>query len=498
MKKTTMMRLLLALAVVAISVASASVSAASKTANSVASANKVAAVAADRALQRAYAREIAFVQAEAASLRKRLAALKGEQKSRSGRAEAAIAGLSRTILKARREADAMDAKIRELERDGEAIDENKDLFGESVQRAVDTLNEAGVELAVPGKRLAKVAAITQAAATLLGQASAVRRERGTYFDSDGRQRKGDLLRVGSIASYVHHDGTTAALAPAGGGHLKVWPQSAANAAPLFDASTGPDEAERGGMLPIFVYGSLDKAINPPKEQTAFELVDKGGIVAWVIVGLGAVAAVLALLRAILLLVAARGGRATDRVVDLVGRGELADARAAATRAGGAVGATVRAVVGRLGEARAIIEDVASESMLAQSGRIERFGATISVCAAVAPLLGLLGTVAGMIATFDVITEHGTGDPKMLSGGISEALITTELGLVVAIPALLLGTLLSGYARRIETRMEEAALRVINAYERTVPTDGDAPPDVRTTVNNAGVNATNVAAAALLP
>jgi len=70
----------------------------------------------------------------------------------------------------------------------------------------------------------------------------------------------------------------------------------------------------------------------------------------------------------------------------------------------------------------------------------------------------------MIATFDVITEFGTGDPKMLSGGISEALVTTELGLIVAIPAVLLGNLLSGWAERIKNDMELGALHLINLFK----------------------------------
>jgi biopolymer transport protein ExbB len=67
----------------------------------------------------------------------------------------------------------------------------------------------------------------------------------------------------------------------------------------------------------------------------------------------------------------------------------------------------------------------------------------------------------MIATFDIITEFGTGDPKMLSGGIGEALITTQLGLVVAIPTVLLGNLLKGVAERVEGGIEHEALRVVN-------------------------------------
>ena len=86
-----------------------------------------------------------------------------------------------------------------------------------------------------------------------------------------------------------------------------------------------------------------------------------------------------------------------------------------------------------------------------------------VIASVAPLLGLLGTVTGMITTFDVITEFGTGDPKLLSGGISIALVTTELGLIVAIPALMLGSLLNAWARNIRRDIEHSALRATNAF-----------------------------------
>jgi len=70
----------------------------------------------------------------------------------------------------------------------------------------------------------------------------------------------------------------------------------------------------------------------------------------------------------------------------------------------------------------------------------------------------------MIATFDVITEFGTGDPKLLSGGISVALVTTELGLIVAIPVLLIGNLLKGWSERIKHDMERSALRITNVYE----------------------------------
>lgn len=88
----------------------------------------------------------------------------------------------------------------------------------------------------------------------------------------------------------------------------------------------------------------------------------------------------------------------------------------------------------------------------------RLGA-IAVTAAVAPLLGLLGTVSGMIETFNMMTLFGSGDPQVVSGGIAQALITTELGLVVAIPALVMHALLSRKARNYYHQLEALALHI---------------------------------------
>ena len=85
---------------------------------------------------------------------------------------------------------------------------------------------------------------------------------------------------------------------------------------------------------------------------------------------------------------------------------------------------------------------------------------LSVSAAAAPLLGLLGTVTGMIHTFRLITMFGTGDARLLSGGISEALVTTEAGLMVAIPALLIHAWCLRRVRRNASLHKQAALRLL--------------------------------------
>ena len=86
------------------------------------------------------------------------------------------------------------------------------------------------------------------------------------------------------------------------------------------------------------------------------------------------------------------------------------------------------------------------TLLEQRNRLERWLGAIAITASVAPLLGLLGTVSGMIATFKAMSLFGAGDARAISEGIAEALITTELGLVVAIPALIAHALMSRRAK----------------------------------------------------
>ncbi len=89
--------------------------------------------------------------------------------------------------------------------------------------------------------------------------------------------------------------------------------------------------------------------------------------------------------------------------------------------------------------------------------IDRHIAVIGVLAMVSPLLGLLGTVTGMMTTFDVISLFGTGNSRALAGGISEALITTQSGLLVSIPGVFAGAVLGLRARRLHERLEESII-----------------------------------------
>lgn len=103
-----------------------------------------------------------------------------------------------------------------------------------------------------------------------------------------------------------------------------------------------------------------------------------------------------------------------------------------------------------------LEDV----ILKEVPKLDKGLSTIKVLAAVSPLIGLLGTVVGMILTFQAITLWGTGDPKIMAGGISQALVTTVQGLIAAIPLLLLHSLTNGRARLVQQVLEEQSAGLI--------------------------------------
>ncbi|MCP4291190.1 MAG: MotA/TolQ/ExbB proton channel family protein [bacterium] len=106
------------------------------------------------------------------------------------------------------------------------------------------------------------------------------------------------------------------------------------------------------------------------------------------------------------------------------------------------------------------QEILQELALCLRRSLENRLAIIGVLAAVAPLLGLLGTVLGMVETFDVISLFGTGNARAMAGGISVALITTQTGLLVAIPGMLMSNRLARISRDLKTRLDETVARMI--------------------------------------
>ena len=101
-----------------------------------------------------------------------------------------------------------------------------------------------------------------------------------------------------------------------------------------------------------------------------------------------------------------------------------------------------------------------EAILKEVPKLEKYHSIIKVFAAIAPLLGLLGTVVGMIVTFQALTLFGTGDPKLMAGGISQALVTTMLGLIVAIPLVFLHSVLTSWSGTLIEVLEEQSAGLI--------------------------------------
>ena len=125
-----------------------------------------------------------------------------------------------------------------------------------------------------------------------------------------------------------------------------------------------------------------------------------------------------------------------------------------------LGAILAAGLVNSGHGREIMKDSIEEAGRQVAHELERFLNTLGTIASIAPLLGLLGTVVGMIKVFAAIMNHGVGDPAILAGGISEALITTAAGLTVAIPSLMSHRYFEGLVDELILRMEEEAIKLV--------------------------------------
>ncbi|MFT6268027.1 MAG: biopolymer transport protein ExbB [Alphaproteobacteria bacterium] len=177
-----------------------------------------------------------------------------------------------------------------------------------------------------------------------------------------------------------------------------------------------------------------------------ERVQQGGVIGYVIVSLGVVVVLLAIGRFIYLLLMDRkiGNQLTH--LDKPSNNPL--------------GRIIQVYQDNKKDNLEQLEIKLGEAVLREIPPINRGLSFLKISAAVAPLLGLLGTVTGMIITFQAITLFGAGDPKLMAGGISQALVTTVLGLVVAIPTLLLHNLVNSKATKITQIIEQEAVALI--------------------------------------
>lgn len=160
--------------------------------------------------------------------------------------------------------------------------------------------------------------------------------------------------------------------------------------------------------------------------------------------------------------AARGAKAYDAAVAMTARGDATGVEALrAKHPENPVFRALAAIAARRPAGRGEAEKAVRELLIREVPRLERGLTTLAVLAAAAPMLGLLGTISGLVSMFQVITELGVNDPKMLAGGIGEALVTTETGLVIAIPALLLHNYLANRSDDLVAEVEYRATKALN-------------------------------------
>ena len=274
---------------------------------------------------------------------------------------------------------------------------------------------------------------------------------------DGEVVEGEFVAAGPLAWFAGEAAAGAVVWERGAALPKVIPEAAEDVRAL----AGGEVREMG----LDVTGGKARAMEEV-EGGVVDLFRKGGLWIWPIIGL----ALLSLAFGIVKLVGfARFREPGEAWVNAIVASLRAGDRDKALALAGEPSHPVAAVMRKLVELSKSTADVVEETLYEQlMGVQQKAGAllpVIAVTAATAPLLGLLGTVSGMIRTFNLITLFGSGDPKPLAGGISEALITTLFGLIVAIPALILHAFLSRRSQGIVQTTERLGLSFVNSMRK---------------------------------
>lgn len=265
---------------------------------------------------------------------------------------------------------------------------------------------------------------------------------GKVITKEGEEREQTITRIGlfntvSNGSYLIFNPETGSLS-----ELSRPPQA------RYVATIGGIESATSGMVPFGLDVSRGQILSRlVRKATLEERVEQGGIIGYIILGLGAFALLIAVWRLSALFLASMAMGGQSRKLDKPSKGN-------------ALGRVLQVYHNNPEADLETMELRLGEAVLKETPKFNRFLAIIKIIAVASPLLGLLGTVTGMINTFQAITLFGTGDPQVMAGGISQALVTTVLGLVVAIPAVLLFALTSGRAKRLSQVLEEQAIGMV--------------------------------------
>ena len=274
----------------------------------------------------------------------------------------------------------------------------------------------------------------------------------------GRLKEGTYSVVGPVVYFARAEDDVAGIASREFGSTQP---SVSSVGELYDPLIAGFSANGSGTLPFDM--TLGAAIQIEEAKDTFaEIVKKGGKAMIAILTMAGIALLIALFKFIEIS-GVRRARPKDLafIIDALNNGNSDEALNYAQKIKGPVGALLTAAVKNHHKDKDHVEEILYEKLIEAQPKLERFLPFIAVTAATAPLLGLLGTVMGMITTFKLITIFGTGDAKSLSTGISEALITTQFGLIVAIPSLIFHALLSRKSKGVLSSMERTAIGFIN-------------------------------------
>lgn len=280
----------------------------------------------------------------------------------------------------------------------------------------------------------------------------VRTYSGDVVASDGNMAEVEIIRLGKFVTYYKDSNKYGLLKPNEQGNRLIavsgsLPKKAVKA--LESGEEVPMDFSGGVMFTSFGEG-----------QSLFSTIKAGGLLVYPIIGVGLIALVLIFERLFVLgRIKATSGKRMDKIMSYADEGDWGGCEEFCEHNSNFP--TCRVLKNTMlykGESQEVIEHAMQEAILRELPKMERFLPTLSILAAVAPLLGLLGTVTGMINTFNILTIFGTGDPRMMSGGISEALVTTQLGLAVAIPVMLCHHMLERRVDKILADIEEKGTR----------------------------------------
>ncbi|MFT7861228.1 MAG: MotA/TolQ/ExbB proton channel family protein, partial [Sulfurimonas sp.] len=387
-------------------------------------------------LEEAYAKEFAFLKAQKEMLKTRVDALEASNAKKLKAARADIEKLQQKVLAKETRSKNLSDALFNAQQNLEIMHDDTSLIEAVISQGTSSLKEYGVALPLEKNDYpATLKNLFEKSLELRNELSSLKVEEGFFYLKDGSSQKGKIVKIGNIATYGVSDKVSGILVPAGDHKLKIFDKGSAETAKALASGAKPES------LDIFIYENANKEVSDTDEKSTLDVINSSGIIGWVIVLLGLVGILFLVLR-VFYLQSSTGAKTLpkDTLSSLLSGGVNSTLEFLKPKKG-STARVLKATVRNLERDREHVEDIISEAIIHESSRLDKLSSTILVIAAVAPLLGLLGTVTGMIATFDIITEFGTGDPKLLSGGISIALVTTELGLIVAIPLLLAGNLL---------------------------------------------------------